>query len=811
MPFKQYQQHGWKLCVIPAGEKGPTGKGWNTHPADDIPEGCNAGLLHALSGTAALDIDDEAKARLWLSERGIDLGALLSAPDAVQIVSGREGSAKLLFSFFAALPSKKVIVDGKVILELRCASAGGTTVQDVLPPSRHPSGSTYAWAGKGNWQQLPMLPTDLLDLWNLLIADESKRAIPMPEGVAASWSELKSAIAKIPPDCARKPWLDVGMGLHRAAEATGEYEIAFDLWDNWSQGCPAKYPGRREMLKQWSSFKQVPHPVTVGSIFHHAYAHGWKRPPPDIGSLFGPIGDAAEPEKAIAAIDPRPQPPGCDMDLFPRLLRDRAIEVSVEVGCDPVVPLMAGLAAVSAAADKRIRLVVNAGWKVPPTLWTMTIGAPADKKTPGSRPMFSTLQALEREDRDRYTTEMLLWRGLEARHASDMKAYRQWFESEEGQMGLGTPPVVTPLPPEPQPCRLIVNDATTQKVVSMAQYRPRGFLLYYDEMNRWLTKLGDPRNTDDRGLWIQGFESGPYAMDRQGAGSIFAENLALSLYGNCQPAVFNKTVVDASRDGIIQRFLPVTLNPKKNAMWQEAVPAWASHEKSYDDMIRRTFGLPEFEYILSPEAMTLFKRFSAWCLELREAERLLGKSDIYQTALGKLEGNCCRLILLFHLVDEPHSFMVSADTARRAIESVMYFFVPSMQHAFIELAGEQSKYGGTLVNFLIQNSGVKPSVSLAEIRTVLKNQLPEGAPWQVDQLLRVSMDELASLGMVSLFQDHARYPVWSINPNLAEAFKEYRRNIIRAKQAALDMVQKKVGATRRFVRGYEDERSPTYD
>ncbi len=45
----------------------------------------------------ALDIDDMARASAWFAARGIDLSKLLDAEDAVQIVSGRHGRAKLLY------------------------------------------------------------------------------------------------------------------------------------------------------------------------------------------------------------------------------------------------------------------------------------------------------------------------------------------------------------------------------------------------------------------------------------------------------------------------------------------------------------------------------------------------------------------------------------------------------------------------------------------------------------------------------------------------------------------------------------------
>lgn len=96
-----YIQHGWKLCPIPLGKKGPVTPGWNLpeNALTTIPDvESNVGLLHSLSGTCALDLDDLPLAAAWLADHGIDLRELLSAPTAVQIVSGRVGSAKLLYA-----------------------------------------------------------------------------------------------------------------------------------------------------------------------------------------------------------------------------------------------------------------------------------------------------------------------------------------------------------------------------------------------------------------------------------------------------------------------------------------------------------------------------------------------------------------------------------------------------------------------------------------------------------------------------------------------------------------------------------------
>lgn len=799
-----YIQHGWKLCPIPLGKKGPVTPGWNLpeNALTTIPDvESNVGLLHSLSGTCALDLDDLPLAAAWLADHGIDLRELLSAPTAVQIVSGRVGSAKLLYALPVPLPSKKIIVTvaGKrtVALEFRCASADGKSMQDVLPPSLHPNGNRYAW--RGDWRNLPAIPQQLLDVWAAMLADDDHHRPPTEVGgrPAAKMSEVANALDRCDPDCDREQWIELGMAVHDAATANDCLEIGFDLWNTWSGKSESKYPGEREMLKQWASFKAKPDGITVATLFKHAIDRGWTPPPPDLTGLFKPIespkSDAEEKakvEEVKEKLSPTAMLPDVQTELWPGILVARAEEVAEEVGCDVTVPLLAGLAAVSGAADKRISLRITHTWSVPPVLWTMTIGEPADKKTPGSKPMFAPLRQMEVEDKPHFEVEKLLWLGKEARYAAQQKAYREWSASPESGLPGSIPPTVDPCPPAPEQLRLVVTDSTSQKFVTMAQYRPRGFLLWLDEMASWLTRMLSVKTTEDRGCWIQTYETGPYSFDRVGSGSIFVEHLASSIYGNCQPEVFRRNVAEAAADGMIQRFLPVVLNAGKNAMWSNSRPDFASHREEYEQLIRNVFLLPEFEYAFAPEANEDFRTFCEWCLRFRESERYASHSSTYQTALGKMEGNAARLILLFHLILDPFNPFVSAMTVRRAVELFHKFFVPMLRHSFLEVGKQRDPIGTALFDHVIQKSGVVATITLGEVRTVLKHLFRNDVPlWQSELMVRCAMDEMASLNYVAMHQDHPKNPTWAINPNLATVFANRRRAVIEGKQKVIEQLR----------------------
>lgn len=259
----RYLAAGFALVPITAGSKGPNVKGWNrrdgcvTRQEDAARITQGVGLAHAYSRTACLDVDDIDKAREWLAGQGVDLDALLRAADAVGISSGRPGRAKLLYRLPAGVEPLATKNLGEVAgLELRCATADGLTVQDVLPPSIHPeTGKPYTWRFGDTLlglDALPDLPAELLAIWREL--DKPAAQPEQRAAVGVGLDTLRECLAAIPPDelpyesSNGASWLGVGMALHHETEGQG-----FDLWDEWARSSP-KYSTREYGQAKWESF-----------------------------------------------------------------------------------------------------------------------------------------------------------------------------------------------------------------------------------------------------------------------------------------------------------------------------------------------------------------------------------------------------------------------------------------------------------------------------------------------------------------------------------------------------------------------------
>ncbi|HQZ60286.1 MAG TPA: bifunctional DNA primase/polymerase, partial [Acinetobacter sp.] len=176
-----YVAHGFKLCAV-RGKK-PFQDKWEQNPVTDLNlfDHNGIGLIHGLSGTCTLDIDNIEHTQIALEAVGLNLALLMR--DGVRIESGRLNRSKLIYKAPQGIELKRHALnwvnevnpkESDVVFELR----GGMT-QDVLPPSIHPdTNKPYVWCG--DWTQLPELPPELLNIWTQwdIAKDVLKSACP---------------------------------------------------------------------------------------------------------------------------------------------------------------------------------------------------------------------------------------------------------------------------------------------------------------------------------------------------------------------------------------------------------------------------------------------------------------------------------------------------------------------------------------------------------------------------------------------------------------------------------------------------------
>ena len=113
------------------------------------------------------------------------------------------------------------------------------------------------------------------------------------------------------------------------------------------------------------------------------------------------------------------------------------------------------------------------------------------------------------------------------------------------------------------PCpRLVVNDATVEKLGELLNENPNGLLLIRDELPGWLAKMESDEYQSDRAFYLEAFNGdGRFTYDRIGRGTIAIENCTLSIIGGIQPSRL-APLVRGAVSGHLQRWADPALSAR---------------------------------------------------------------------------------------------------------------------------------------------------------------------------------------------------------------------------------------------------------
>jgi hypothetical protein len=387
----------------------------------------------------------------------------------------------------------------------------------------------------------------------------------------------------------------------------------------------------------------------------------------------------------------------------------------------------------------------------------------------------------------RFARRKLEWEGREAAHAAAHKAFLGHFTDAGSALANDMPPSVPDLPPQPEPLKIVVSDVTSQRLIRRAAANPRGLMCYLDEMNSWVRKVTDKGTGEDRSAWVSGYEAQRYEMDRVGSGHIVAENYALSIYGNIQPQVLKQNLDALASDGLLQRFIPAILRNEKTGIGNP-LPDWMTTKTQWEQSLRLISTLPTQKFTLAPEAYSVFRKFQYWYEETKKDYRKIGVTNDFMTAFGKLEGNVGRLCMIWHMLEQPWSSVVSASVMERVIRFVKEYLIPAYNFTLGDQAGgEGMDYW--LVDKVVEWSGEKPTVTLSEIKRMARRKLENMPLWQSDRLVTDGMEALSACGWVAILEEDKtkKQITWMISDKLALLFKEHKERIKKARKRLLGM------------------------
>jgi putative DNA primase/helicase len=562
--LSEYCKYGFALIPIPEGSKGPVNKGWNekqnviTNPDDAINIKHNVGLAHLYCNsyiTATLDIDDYELSKKWLAEHDIDLDGLLNADDAVQIISGRPGRSKLLYKLPSESPRMltQQVTDPKsksMVLEFRCASANGKTVQDLLPPSIHPDTlKPYAWGGKGNWKNIPTIPSILLNVWKSKVKNIQEPSIPQTSDNLLighvneiTIQHLRSALNHLRSDN-REVWIKIGMALKPLGD------IGRGLWLNWSITSD-KYDAHNAS-KTWDSF--APEKLDYRFVFAEAQRQGWVNPTKKIVTVQSVennlAADPSLPKKLPGQLKPVDK---LDPNYLPSSIRDAVVDISERLSC-PIdyvaISVIVGAGAVLGNSIGILPKEFDSTWIVHSGFWGGIVGLPGSMKTPSLNAALKPIYYLEEQAGIQYSQDLIQYKKDKTKFDNDLASFKS-----------GNLKIFPTEPIEPIKKRYIVNDATYQALGEIISKNPEGVLALSDELSGLLQSLDTAGQEAARGFYLSGWGgSSNYTFDRVSRGTITLSRYLLSVFGGFQPDRIKAYVRFAQsgsskNDGLLQRF-----------------------------------------------------------------------------------------------------------------------------------------------------------------------------------------------------------------------------------------------------------------
>jgi hypothetical protein len=472
--------------------------------------------------------------------------------------------------------------------------------------------------------------------------------------------------------------------------------------------------------------------------------------------------------------------PPFPLQVLPPLLADFVNAQHKALGADPSAIGMAALTAVAGAIHAETKIQMGMGWREPPIIFSALVGPPSAMKSPTIAKVTQPL----------YKTDAFRNRSWEAAHAA-------WEKAKNAAKNTGAP-----VGPEPQrPGRLVVDDWTPEKLAELLARDPAGTLLVQDELAGLIAAFERYGSNVARSMLLRAWNGGTYLKDRIGGGSkdksaeLRVDNLALGIIGGIQPDKLNQ-LGDLTSDGLLQRILPVQMQPPKRGDERHPV---SIPEGEYDKLIQSLIPAGPRTHVFAPDAELVRDRVLDRLYELENSGAF---SDALVGAIGKMKGYFGRLALVLHISAEhcarvrgvggfnPNA-TISRGTAEAA-ETLIFDFL--LQHTLglydvILGRGKDRELIQSIADFILHSpkSRLRPSDFTTGVFKLRGQQ---------SQKVEEQIGRFVAMGWLHPENDIGRVKGWIVDPGLRPYF-EARQRIVAAGRATAHKLIKEAGAARR--------------
>jgi len=515
----------------------------------------------------------------------------------------------------------------------------------VGPGSMHASGNRYeiAFGGPGD---IDLAPQALL---GMLVKPEHHRADIDGQTVDVSHRDLADMVTHISGYDDYENWIKVGMALHHASDGT-----AFDVWDRWSQQS-IKYDAD-VMTKKWNSFGDSSNPVTLGTLVHLAKKGGWKQPVTFVPNVefVGPKEANGWPEPEMRFLGNRGIPaPILPLENLVVYNLAAALRHVADAKGTPVDYVFAALLTSAAALlSNHVVASPKPGWDEPPVLWSMIVGEPSAGKSTAFDAIVAILKSIERELNAK---ERKLIEDWDEKDKVYQAALKKWQKDLEAAVNDGDPPPQKPANPQserrPKRSRLVVNDATIERLAEILGGQEIGMLQFRDELAGWLQSMTRyAQGSSDRGFWLEAYGARPYSVDRM-TRQVTVDRLAICVLGGIQPDRMNTLLLGTDDDGLLARFMPI---------WPDPVPISEGSDEYDDSLVRHV--LVALHQLADgtvhvgrnePFRVRFHEQAHKKLIELRQRLRKMEKDEegLTKSFLGKVAGLTVRVSLVLAYIN----------------------------------------------------------------------------------------------------------------------------------------------------------------
>lgn len=380
--------------------------------------------------------------------------------------------------------------------------------------------------------------------------------------------------------------------------------------------------------------------------------------------------------------------PVFNINILPSGFREWLSDIAERMQCPIEFLAVGAMVAAGAALGNRISIQPkqkDTGWVEVPNLWGAIVGRPGVMKTPALAEVLAPLKKLEAEMQDAFASTKSQYEF--ERHIYD--ATKKQVVAQIAKAGAAWTGVIPQEPEPPQPQRILVSDATYQKLGMVLSSNPHGVLVFQDELSGLLKRLDTDGQEASRAFYLEAWNGKhSYTFDRVERGTIKIPRLCLSLLGGLQPTKLREylrgaVMGGAGDDGLAQRvqllvypdvkneWIQVDRSPDMNAaMHAESIyarlakidPLAIGAVKHYEG------GIPVLRFDDAAQV-----KFNKWWSLLENDLRKTNRHPALESHLSKYRKLVPAIALLHHLV-EGHTGRIGVASLNSAIHWHIFLF-----------------------------------------------------------------------------------------------------------------------------------------